>query len=85
MPPKNGKSKNHLTGDTETGVSVYEAIVRKDKISIIMPCLTYSACVSLSGCIERQAYEVVGNIIGTGSDGEPIIKNCKIIRKIEIV
>ena len=74
------KSKNHLTGKFEAGVSVYEGIERNGVFNVIIPSLTGSVCVSLSGCITRTAYEVSGTIIGYGSDGEPLLSNCKKVK-----
>lgn len=84
--PKNEKSKIHA-GDVlvgyEEGVSVYEAIEINNKVKIIMPELSYSACVSLSGCIERKAYVVKGaELEQKGSDGEPLLKDIVIVRKL---
>ena len=81
--PENQMSKNYLTGEYENGVSVYEAIERDNNISIILPSLTGSACVSLSGVLDRPMYIVDGELCGTGSDGEPLLKNCKIVREIK--
>lgn len=78
--PQNGKSKiycGEVFEGYEVGVSVYEAIKDGDNIQVLMPSLTYSACVSLSGCLERPMLEVTGEVIGKGSDGEPLLKNCK--------
>ncbi len=83
--PENGKSKNYLTGEYENGVSVYEAIERDNNISIILPSLTGSACVSLSGVLDRPMYIVDGELCGTRSDGEPLLKNCKVVREIKIL
>ena len=81
--PANGKSKNYLTGEYEKGVSVYEALERDEKISILLPNLTGSACVSLSEVLDRPMFIVDGELCGTGSDGEPLLKNCKIVREIK--
>lgn len=83
LPPESGCSKNHLNKKDEEGISVYEAIERDGKVRVIMPSHTGSACVSLSGCLERKMYEVTGDRIGTGSDGEPLLYECQIIREIE--
>ncbi len=81
--PTNGKSKNYLTGEYEKGVSVYEAVEKEDgSIYILMPELTGNACVSLSGVLDRPAYVVEGDKVGIGSDNEPILRNCRIIRKL---
>lgn len=82
--PALGKSKNYLTEVNEIGISVYDAVELEDgSVRIIFPNLTYSACVSLSGVIERPMYEVSGDIVGTGSDGEPLLKNIRIIRQLK--
>jgi len=82
LPPA-GCSKNYLTKGNEEGISVYEAIERDGIVRIIMPNHTGSACVTLSGCLERTMYQVTGNRIGTGSDNEPLLDECQIIREIE--
>ena len=82
--PENEKSLNHLTEKRETGISVYEGIEDDGKYSVIMPPLTYSCCVSLSGVLDRQAYLVDGVVIGSGSDGECLLKDCKIIKAINV-
>ena len=73
--PDSFKSKNHLTEKLEAGVSVYDAVDIDGEIKILFPDLTYSACVSLSGVLDRPMYEVIGNVIGYGSDGEPLLSN----------
>lgn len=81
--PQSGKSRNHLTEQDEAGVSVYEAVERKDgRIQVLLPRLDYSACVSLSGCIDRPAFIVHGEIVGYGSDGEPLLRDCRVVRAI---
>ena len=82
--PENEKSLNHLTEKREKGISVYEGIEDDGKYSVIMPPLTYSCCVSLSGVLDRQAYLVDGVVIGSGSDGECLLKDCKIIKAINV-
>ena len=83
--PRNEESKIHhgeVFVGYEKGVSVYEAIQRGEKIQIIFPKLSYSACVSLSGCLDHDAMIVTGDVVGTGSDGEPLLKNVNIIKKL---
>jgi len=70
----------------EKGVSVYEALQDDNgKINILMPKLTYSACVSLSGCIERKSYIITGELVGMGSDAEPLLRNCKLLKEINLI
>ena len=83
--PKSGKSKNFLTDNLELGISVYDCIRKDKEYLIIMPKLTYSNCVGLSGCIDRDIiYLVTGNIIGRGSDTEPLLSNYKIVKKLKL-
>ena len=84
-PPISGKSSircgDDKTGE-ETGLSVYVGVEIDKQIQILLPSLTESACVSLSGCLKRDMYEVTGDVIGTGSDGEPLLVNVSVIKKI---
>lgn len=88
--PVGGKSGIHA-GDEgkvgeEIGVSCYDAIKYDDgTIKIIMPSLKYSCCVSLSGLIDRPAFEVEGIMIGEGSDGEPLLAEARIVKKLGII
>lgn len=78
--PASGRSKNHLTKEDEAGVSVYEA-VEKDGVALpILPSLTASACVSLSGVLERKAHWVTGRVVGRGSDGETLLVDAEEVR-----
>ena len=77
--PEHGKSKNHLTGKLEAGVSCYEAIRRGDRIQVILPKLETTGLVSLSGVNERPMHEVRGAVVGYGSDGEPLLRPCHIV------
>jgi hypothetical protein len=46
--------------------------------NIIFSNLTYSACVGLSGVIERPAFIVEGKYVDLGSDGELLLYDCVI-------
>ena len=78
------RSKNHRDKTDETGVSVYEAIVRAGTVQLILPTLVTRGLVSLSGVNERPMFQVEGTEVGTGSDGEPLLFPCKKVRKIEL-
>jgi hypothetical protein len=84
--PFNGKSIV-MCGDEkigeEAGVSVYVGIEIDGKIHVVLPRLVESSCVSLSGCLKRKMYEVVGDLVGIGSDGEPLLSNVHIVGIIE--
>ena len=79
----------------EQGVSVYNAICIDDKWHVIMPSIliegqgnTYENLIqSVTGCRYypeefRQVYLVTGDEVGSGSDGEPVLKNVKIVKNL---
>lgn len=80
--PDSGRSKNYLTGELELGVSCYMALCKGSLVRVILPSVNTKGLVSLSGVNNRPAYEVVGDVIGVGSDGEPLLHPCHIIRPI---
>lgn len=80
--PRGGRSKNHLTGKHEDGVSVYEAVQRGAFIHILLPSWTFQACDTLRGCLQDRAFIVRGIVVGTGSDGEVLLKKVKVVREV---
>ena len=81
--PAEGRSWNHLLGQPECGVSVYEALERNGSVQVILPRLDTPVLVSLSGVNERPMYEVEGEWVGIGSDGEPLLQPCRIVRELK--
>ena len=63
---------------TDTNVSVFDAVIEDHIVKIIMPTTLYSTCQSMARYIDYPAYLVVGDIVGKGKDGEPLLSNCKI-------
>jgi hypothetical protein len=90
--PPSGKSTNCLTGEEEVGVSVYEALERDGKYQILLPKLDGTSPATLGMCFNvaqglwgmqnHPLYEVDGDVIGEGSDGEPLLTNCRVIKRI---
>lgn len=82
--PKSGRSKNHVTGEYLAGVSVYDAYRMPDGTAVVVvpegPTWT-----TLFFIKDRKAYEIDGERIGTGPDGEPLLRGAKIIRQIKVV
>lgn len=81
--------------DVEKGVSVYNVVKISGIYHIVMPTplkegqgITYEQLIQeVTECrykIEnpRRIYLVTGKEVGVGSDGEPVIKNVKIIKDI---
>ncbi len=86
--PENGKSGIY-NGDLgkvgeEKGVSVYEAIMIDGKLKLILPKIKSSTIVSLEWVHDRPVYLVSGDMCGYGSDGEPLLRNCQILKQIDI-
>jgi len=82
--PRGGRSKNHATGELEAGVSVYGA--RYNPVTDLIEyaedgtgchaALTYL----LSGA---PCYLVTGTEVGRGSDGEPVLRDVRILATLK--
>jgi len=79
--PKSGKSRNWATGQDEAGVSAYEA-----RWDVISQCyVPYGALEGAEIAYRLQgaaAYLISGETNGRGSDGEPTVKDAKIIAEL---
>jgi len=62
----------------DTNVSVFEAILENNVVKIIMPTTLYSTCQAIARHLDQPAFLVMGDIVGTGKDGEPLMSNPKI-------
>ena len=72
-PPKGGKSQNSRDGLNEAGVSAYHAYLYPDG-TIEIPNSTTAMIGAVSGFFSRPAFLLKGQEIGSGSDGEPVVK-----------
>lgn len=77
--PESGKSYNYRDGFYEIGVSVYRAVFFNDRSYTILHTTPFElfGTFAYSG---RPLYRVWGEEVGTGSDGEPVLKVIKAIR-----
>ena len=75
--PKGGKSKNHHTGELEAGVSVFEALFYPDGSYELQANTTMIRSLMSGGLLKRNVYRLYGDVVGTGSDGEPVLKVAK--------
>ena len=88
--PTDGLSTIHYRGydlGKEIGLSVYNCAFINDKYHIILPVPCSSGTIhSLEGFIlynnHKKVYLVDGDIVGYGTDGEPLIANVKIVDDI---
>ncbi|WP_034340203.1 hypothetical protein [Deinococcus misasensis] len=77
--PEGGKSRNHRSNTLEAGVSVYQAYRSINTGSYIIM-LDGIDQISAAFCIsdEVPAFFVTGDLLDVrGSDGEPLLVNCK--------
>lgn len=79
LPPR-GRSKNHATGRLERGVSCVEAWRSPETGKLRL--VPYGAP-SFLWVQNRPAYIVSGEYVGEGSDGEPLLRKCKIVRALD--
>lgn len=71
----------------ENGVSVYNAVFSNGRYHILMPhVINRQFMDTLYGFLEdgRACFIVNGSFAGFGSDGEPLLKNVRIIKQIKI-
>lgn len=80
--PKGAKSKNYATGEYESGISAFDA--RYDIAEAAFEiCGTALVGAAISGLLaDKKIYLLNGEESGTGSDGEPTIKNVEIIGEL---
>ena len=77
--PQTGFSVNHRNNQQELGVSVYPAkFVENDYSVLFTP--AGEGTYLFSKLAERPVYRVYGEVVGTGSDGEPVLKITKTIK-----
>jgi len=80
--PNSGRSYNYRDNKYESGISVFNALLLHNGQVIVKPNTNYELG-SLFTLMDRDAYIVEGEVIGTGSDGEPLLRNAKIVRKLK--
>lgn len=75
--PKDGLSINHRDKIPELGVSVFDAEFTDNQYRLISNDALYATYLSVK---DRPAYRIYGDVVGTGSDGEPVIKVIKAVK-----
>jgi hypothetical protein len=76
--PKGQRSRNHADDTLEAGVSVYRGQLLPTGEARALPATNAEFC-GLLTINSRTLYVVAGDLVGTGSDGEPVLRNCKIV------
>lgn len=72
--------------EIEEGVSVYEATWDETKSRWVIPTLgsdSYLATLDEIISQRREIFLVTGDEVGTGSDGEPLLRNVKLVKVLE--
>jgi hypothetical protein len=73
------RSINAATGEPEAGVSVYQAWV-ENRVVYLHPDIL---CPKLRGQ-GRMVFPVTGKVVGIGSDGEPVLRDVKVVAHVSI-
>ena len=73
---------------TERGVSVYNCLMVGDEvIGVVLPIpITEQSLNTFQSLVQyddRPCYLVEGDCVGRGSDGEPLLRNVNIVKKIK--
>lgn len=76
LPLKN-RSKNQITGKSEKGVSAFPAYYKDDYIYYKSPENTEAIYNKWTRKYGNAIYMLVGDVIGYGSDNEPLVGNIK--------
>lgn len=79
--PKDEKSFNHRQEYYEKGVSVYNGLKRGKRGVPIIP---NEDAINSFSVVQRVAYFVEGKVVGAGSDGEPLLRNIKILSVADV-
>lgn len=83
--PKAGRSRNHATGQREAGISVYWADYNPGADTIDYDDASTLAGAALTHMFNgTPCYLVTGDEVGIGSDGEPLIRNARIIASLTV-
>lgn len=77
--PENGHSINHRDNIPEAGISVFEAEFCQGGKEYRLLSNTYLYATYLT-VKDRPAYRVYGEVIGTGADGESVLKVSKVVK-----
>lgn len=77
--PESGYSTNYRDNTQETGISVFNAEFTADGSYRVLLSTQYEHA-SLLHFTDRPAYRIYGEVIGTGADGEPVLKVSKAVK-----
>ncbi|KQR22884.1 hypothetical protein [Deinococcus sp. Leaf326] len=80
--PEGGRSYNYREGHSEAGVSCYRAY--QGKGVLYLDCVDgCDPMVMLGGSgATRKWYIISGDVCGVGSDGEPVLNNAQVVKKL---
>ena len=94
--PADERSRIHRNGELivgiECGVSVYDAVKIRGEWKAVLPNPCTECTVdTMHGILlsnvnnesTKKAYIVTGDIVGYGSDGEPLIRNIRVVEELD--
>ena len=70
-PPKTGRSTNYRDNTLEDGVSVFNAEFIGSNYRVLADSILEATYYMVAN---RPAYRIYGDVVGTGADGEPVVK-----------
>lgn len=80
--PDGGQSTDHSSGSKEAGISVYEAVEDDEQEDTYHPAGQQVLAVLLM--LNRDVYLLSGERVGTGADGEPLIRDVETEAELEM-
>lgn len=81
--PRGGRSTNWATGETEAGISAYDTTY--DGVTGCYKCYGALQGAEINYLMRgANIYFVTGDVVGTGSDGEPLLANVNIIAEAHV-
>lgn len=70
--------------DDEDHIYVYEDLLEDNIVKLLLPTVSYSMCQKIANDIELPAYIVEGTYIGQANNGQPALKEYKMVSKITL-
>lgn len=88
--PNQDFSYSGIDGGATRGISCFQAARNKSRYFLSIGAIgsapnTLISLVSSYHQGERKIYELTGDLVGVGDDGEPLLKNAKILRQLQII
>lgn len=70
--------------DNEDHIYVYEGLLEDNVVKLILPTASYSICQTIANDMEQPAYIVEGTRIGQANNGQPALREYKVVSKLTL-